>query len=217
MSATATKTPSPSFIARKIAAMTALIDHASTPQGEKDAAEGRRAQFREALAAALATQGTGYSWAPRWAGAKFVRGEYLSSARVAALIRAEIKVARLLGKVQATPGEVALPDPVADAPAQIKFGARVNREGSITVWVKNVPPEWGYAPDARRDIYNRPCEGPTVALYRLGWALADLANQWNYDNSDSQVDYFDRGYCLTVKDADRGYSIDFDPEHVRWA
>ena len=215
MSATAVKTPSPSLIARKISAVTALIDRASTPQ-EKAAAEGRRDKLRETLAAALATaQPAGYSWEPRWSGSKYVRGESLSTVQIAALIRAEIKVARALGKVKAKPGEVALPDPVADAPAQIKIGVRVPHYGSIDVTVKNIPRDWGYDPQGAQDIYRNPCEGPTRALYELGEALCDLAGAWNYDNSDAMTDHFDTRYYLHVQD-EHGKSIKTMPSRMKY-
>lgn len=215
--ATATKTPSPSLIQRKIDAMTALISRDSTPQGEKDAARDRQAKLRELLAAALDTaqQQSGYSWEPRWSGSKYVRGQYLSTVEIAALIRAEIKVARTLGKVKAKPGEIALPDPVTDAPAQVKIGVRVPHYGSIEVTVKNVPRDWGYDPQGGRDVYGEPCKSPTRALYELGEALCDLAGAWNYDNSDAMTDYFDTGYYLHIQD-EQGYSIKFMPSRMKY-
>jgi hypothetical protein len=216
MTATATRVPSSSVIQRKIAALTELAARAATPQ-EKDAAEGRLARFRELLEAALDTaqQRAGFSWEPRWAGSKYVRGEFLSTVQIAALIRAEVKVARALGKVKAQPGEVAVPDPVADAPAQIRIGIRVPRYGSIHVTVKNIPRDWGYDPEGSEDVYRQPCEGPSRALYELGEALDDLAGAWNYDNSDAMTDYFDTRYYLRVTDED-GRSIDRMPSRMKY-
>lgn len=38
----------------------------------------------------------------------------------------------------------------------------------------------------------------TEAFYNKCYCILQIANQWNYDNSDSMTDYFDRGYYLTI-------------------
>lgn len=52
------------------------------------------------------------------------------------------------------------------------------------------------------------CWELTEAFYNKCLCILQIANQWNYDNSDSMSDYFDRGYYLTIaiKKAD-----DFEP------
>lgn len=211
---TATKTASKSPIQRKLDYLTALVDHESTSAIEKAAAERARARLVKALQDAGPKVASSYQWEPRWAGEKYVRGEFKPTTEIAALIRAEIKVARALGKHKPQPGEVSVPDPIADAPVQIKIGVRVPHYGSIIVTVKNIPTEWGYG-EYGVDIYDRPCTAPSPALCKLGEALKSLANQWNYDNSDSSSDYFDTNYYLSVND-ETGHGIDFIPARYRY-
>ena len=56
--------------------------------------------------------------------------------------------------------------------------------------------------------HNAHCWELTEAFYNKCLCILQIANQWNYDNSDSMSDYFDRGYYLTIaiKKAD-----DFEP------
>lgn len=206
---------------RKLAHLTALIDHPGTPEVEVKAAGAMRAKLVKALQAAGEEAARSYTWEPRWAGAKYNRDEWLSTVEIAALIRAELKIARALAKYKAQPGEVAIPDPVADviaaAPAQIRFGVRVPHYGSISVKVKNIPAGWGYGMYGEDYMTGEPCEAPSPALYKLGAALKTLASQWNYDNSDSMTDHFDTRYYLNVTD-EGGLGIEHMPyRYHRWA
>ena len=56
--------------------------------------------------------------------------------------------------------------------------------------------------------HNAHCWELTEAFYNKCLCILQIANQWNYDNSDLMSDYFDRGYYLTIaiKKAD-----DFEP------
>jgi hypothetical protein len=115
-------------------------------------------------------------------------------------------------------GEVAVPDPVTDAiasaPAGIRFGVRILHYGSIAITVKNVPAEWGYG-QYGEDVHHQPCEGPSPALHKLGEALNELGNQWNYDDSDIMTDYFNRGYYLNVYD-EKSHNIGRVPSSYRY-
>lgn len=203
-------------IERKLEYLTALISHAGTTEVEVKAAKSARARLAGALEAAA--PGPANQWEPRWTGEKYQPGRYLPGTEITALIRAEIKVARALAKYAAQPGEVAIPDPVtgpiAAAPPGIRFGARILHHGSIAITVENVPAEWGYGTYGE-DFHGNPCEAPSPALYELGVALDTLGNQWNYDDSDPQVDHFNRGYYLNVYD-EAGRNIGYVPSSYRY-
>lgn len=211
----ATKTRRPAA-QRKLDHLNQLIAHPATPAAEVAAAKDIRARLTEALKSA--PPAVGILWEPRWAGEKYQPGRYLPNAEITALIRAGIKVARQMAKYAPQAGEVAIPDPVTDAiasaPAGIRFGVRILHYGSIAITVKNVPAEWGYG-QYGEDVHHQPCEGPSPALYKLGEALNALGNQWNYDDSDAMVDYFNVGYYLNVRD-EKGRNIGRAPLAYRY-
>jgi hypothetical protein len=218
---TATKTRSKSVIAKKLDHLNALINHAGTTAIEAEVAKAARAKLVKALQQAGEQPGSepGFTWEPRWAGALWEHGRYRGTTEIAALIRAAIKVARQMAKYRPQPGEVAIPDPfdpIAKAPAGIRYGVRKRSEGSITVQVMNIPADWGYGPYG--DGYNETSQAPSPALCELGEALNSLAGQWNFNDSDSQSDHFHYGYGVSVTDEQR-HPIDRMPPayRARWA
>ena len=161
-----------SAIEKKMARCRAIIDRPTTKPGEKEAAE--RAMERLAKLRAE-TEPDRPKWEPRWEGGKYAetRHEY-GQAKINAWIRADIKMARQLGKIKADPGALATPDPIGEAPEQIKITVNSPHYGSINIVVRNIPYEWGYA--KRSDgIGGAEVDRPTDDLVRLGIALRALA------------------------------------------
>ena len=119
-----------------------------------------------------------YKWAPRWQGVKYEPGKFYSTTEIAAMIRAEIKVARAAAKAaaKAKPAgtEITVSDPIAQAPASIKIGARVPHYGSIDIWVKGIPADWY---ETGTDDWGHDREYPTAQLVELGVALRQLGLQ----------------------------------------
>lgn len=205
MTATTTATDA---LAHRIRTITDIINRKSTPEGERAAARHMLAQLQAkadklAEEAGVTTQewGAGYRLPEGWYGAKYERGKHLSATEIAALIRADIKLARKLGERAAEPGALRYPDPIGDAPDFLKITVRKQSYSggrSITVTIRGVPADWWVTEPAYWDeTYPITKAGPRLA--ELGQALRELANAYNYDRSDIQVDYFDKNFYLHVE------------------
>jgi hypothetical protein len=191
--------------ARAIERLVELINHKRTSDDERDAARRalKRIHDRQAAAADSDTPPTGESrgfYNPgAWRGSKYEQARYLSLTEIAKLIREDLKMARKAG--QAAPGsaDLAIVDPVADAPAQIRYSVRTQYYaggGAIDLLIKNVPADWGWTEEAGEF---GPCKVATRAFAALVDEVERIYNAYNYDNSDSQTDYFDRNYWGNVQ------------------
>jgi hypothetical protein len=143
-----------------------------------------------------------------WMGERYQEMRRETLTRIAARIRADIKLARKLGKRTAPkPGEVATIDPLGDAPAQIKISVRTeyfSGGGAIRVKISSIPAEWGW--NESTDQYGQSIKEATPACAAFYAAVQGAHGAYNYDNSDSMVDHFDRNYWG---------SVDTD-EHIRF-
>jgi hypothetical protein len=204
-----------SAIAKKMDLCQAIIDRPTTTEDERGAAQRGMKRLAALLAAAEPERAP---WEPRWQGGKYQDTRHVYGADLNKLIRADIKLARQLGKIKADPGAVAIADPIGEAPEQIKITVRSPHYGSIDITVRNIPPAWGYVqrPDG---IGGKIVDRPSDDLVRLGIALRALASEYNYDNSDAMTDYYDTRFYLHVQD-EQGCSIDRDfylSGNARWA
>ena len=192
--------------ASRIEKLRALAEHPNTPVHEADVA--RRALAR--LLKRNAEQVKTVTWVPNWQGGKYQDTRKLGMTEITKLIRDEIKLLRKLGKQAATAagseGALKISDPIGDAPAEIKIGIRQLHYGSMKIWVKGIPQEWGWVRGERNGY---PCWLATDALKALGRELSSLGNAYNYDNSDIMTDCFDRRYYLNVEA--------FDPDDTSYA
>lgn len=144
-----------------------------------------------------------------WLGGKYEATSKLSMTDLTARIRDEIKLLRKLGKqaqAGASEGALKISEPIGDAPASIRIGIRQLHYGSLNIWVKDIPQEWGWV-RGERNGYE--CWLATDDLKVLGQELRDLANAYNYDNSEIETDYFDRRFYLSVEA--------FGPDDTRYA
>lgn len=173
--------------ARKIELLNTLIDHPRTPEAERDAA-------RRMLARLTAKDTADGGHAPAshiWYGEKYDHEHRFSTTDIAKLIREDIKVARKVAKMAAAPGGIAVVDPIADAPAEIKFSVRSQYfagGSSIDIHVKNIAREWGFI---REDRGYGESEYPSAALAALAAELKGIMDAYNHDGSDTQADYWD--------------------------
>jgi hypothetical protein len=173
---------------RKMQLLRTLIDHPRTSEEEREAA--RRMLAR--LAAKYADEGVTGRPDSRWYGAKYDHDHRLSTVDIAKLIRQDIKMARKVARMMATPGAVAVADPIADAPAGIKFSVRSQYfagGSSIDVHICGIPHAWGW--ETREDHYGYMTEMPTSALAALAKEVRSIMDAYNHDGSDSQADHFD--------------------------
>lgn len=187
---TATKT------AKKILLLQALIDHPRTGDEEREA--GRRMLAR--LIARARTSGekiTATGWTDsRSYGAKYdmVR-DIWNIAEIAKLMREDIKLVRKIGLKAAEPSALAVADPIADAPACIKFAVRTEKYsggGSIHIIIRNIPEDWGY--EMGTDEYGLERRVATPALKALAAELQAIHHAYNHNGSDITTDYFDVKY-----------------------
>ena len=205
-----------SAIEKKMDRCQAIIDRPTTSDAERAAAQRGIKRLAALLAAAEPERPV---WEPRWQGGKYQDTRHIyGMAEINKLIRADIKLARQLGKITADPGALAIADPIGEAPEQIKITVNSPHYGSINVVVRNIPHGWGYIqrPDG---IGGQMVDRPSDDLVRLGLALRALAGEYNYDNSDSMTDYFDTRFYLSVQD-EHGVPIDRDfylSTAARWA
>jgi hypothetical protein len=173
-----------------------IINLDSTPDGEKAAAAHMARKLQAKLDAANVSDpetrrgGSRYYQLPEVVyGAKYAETAHLSTTQIAKLIRQEIALLKKLAKKKAKPGEVKFADPIGDAPAGTKISVRsesFSGGSAIRIGVTGFPEEWGWHPVE----HPYPHQGATRALGELGIALYDLMNAYNFDGSDSQVDYF---------------------------
>lgn len=134
-------------------------------------------------------------------GAKYEEVKHLSTTEIAKRIRADIKLAR---KVEAKLGtatcaEVALTDSLAalaTMPKQIKVSVRseyFSGGSAIRVNLYNLPHVgWGYVQE--KDMWGQPRWVPNEELRGILKALKEIHGQYNFDGSDSMVDYFHVNY-----------------------
>ena len=183
---TATKT------SERIRRLRALAEHPNTPEHE-------RAVAAHMLNKMLAKQKIDR----RWYGAKYDKTGTLTTVDIAALVRSEIKLARKIGKQTANiPADtdtsaLAVTDPIADMPGQIKVSIRVPYDGCIRVRLTNIPLDWGFVPAAHPDKYRQYDSSP--ALVALMDSLKAVMDAYDHNGSQPESDYFDHRFYGSVE------------------
>jgi hypothetical protein len=186
-------------IQAKIQALETLADpsRTTTPEHERAAANRMLDRFRKLLAETVGASGRTFA-DRRWYGDKYANTRDLTLTDIAKLIRAEVKLARKIAKMTATPGAVKIADPIGDAPTAIKVSVRTqyySGGGSIDVRLSNIPAEWGWTEEPDDSYYDRrPRKVATPALKAFARAIKDVMDSYNYDGSDILTDYFDRRF-----------------------
>jgi hypothetical protein len=182
-----------------------LIDHPNTPENERDAA--RRALAR--VQARTEQRQVDYRYA--WEGGKYRETKDLSALQIAALIREDIKVVRKAARMAArSNADVAVFDPIASLPKEARVTVRrtwVTHTARIVIAIRGLDGEhwWRYArgyqaPQHGHPVeYNEPRYFARLPLYEVGDALADLANAYNFDNSDLMTDYHHVRFYLDIE------------------
>jgi hypothetical protein len=187
-----------------IAHLERLIDHDRTSEEERGAAHRALQRIAEAYefhSAAQRSEGPGFLYNPgAWAGEKYCSTAGLAETEIAKLIRQDIKLARKVGRRTAPKnGEVAVPDPLGDAPRAINFSVRTrysSTHAAIDVTIKNIPEDWGWTTEF--DGWGNPIRTATPAMVALYREVEKIHAAYNYDNSDAMTDYFDRKYWGSV-------------------
>ncbi|WP_405137264.1 hypothetical protein [Nocardia sp. NBC_01388] len=178
----------------RITRLRALIDHPATGAGERAAAH---RMLDRILAKSVQvpvddrSYGARYNRAARHAdlddrsyGARYNRAaRHADLAEVADLIRADIAFARVVFTGPGQAGEVAVSDPIRDAPAAIGYAVTaLPGESSIVITVEDVPQDWGW--DSAGFV--------SPALQGLAEELADIMNSDNHDGPAIGKRFFGR-------------------------
>lgn len=192
----------------KMDLLKALIDHPRTGEEERDAAR-RMLQRILTKARANGERLTATGWVDhRTYGAKYQQVRGMRLAEIAKLMRADIKLAQKIGLKTDGPATLATVDPIANAPAVIKYSVTTHMYsggGSIDITIKNIPADWGYRMEMSEERGHMR-KVPTAALNALAGELAAIHQAYNYNGSDTTTDYFDVNYYGGVQD-ERGLCL----------
>lgn len=188
---------------KKIELLQNLINHPRTGAEERDAAQ---RMLQRVIAKARENdeqvddsptnrKHTGYQLPDVVYGDKYEQVKGMRLQDIAKLMRADIKMARKVGTKSFAPGAVAVADPIGDMPQQIKVSVTseyFSGGGAIHMRVKNVPPDWGFV--RKQDMWGAMRWVPSSAFEAVLTDLKVIHQAYNYDGTDSQVDYFHVNY-----------------------
>lgn len=184
---------------KKIQYLRNLIEHPRTGEAERDAAKRALERVLAKAGQSPKSEATRPSWyRERVYGAKYesMGGRYMTAAEIAKLIRADIKLALKAARATAEPGSLAVIDPLAAMPAEIKVTVKAETYSggrSIDVVMRGVPEDWGFS--MQEDRYSRKLRSmPSPALREAAQALKEILHAYNYDGSSPEVDHYDVNY-----------------------
>lgn len=187
-------------IAKKLQLLRTLIEHPRTGDSEREAAKRAMERLLEKAQSIESTVTVTSSWLDfsRVYGSKYATmgGRYLTAAEIAKLVRADITLALKVARTTAEPGSVAVIDPLAAMPAEIKVTVKTQSYSggrSIDVYMRNVPEDWGFVTESDRWSCE-PRQVPSPALREAAKALSAILHAYNYDGSRPEVDHYDVNY-----------------------
>lgn len=197
----------PSAAARRLAYLYNLANHPKTKDAERTAA-------RQAAARVLASHPELAEQAqvstpdgstripmrpdgtPVFFGKNYVEGRDI--AVIAKLIRIQVKQMRKAARLHpAEEGGLAIPDPIGEAPKDMKITAHIGRfsgGGSIDMPLDNIPEDWWETYTDMGDTMRR----PTARFRALIDACKALLDSYNRDGSDTASDYWDVAFYSSV-------------------
>ncbi|MGO4203719.1 hypothetical protein AB4Z09_18590 [Rhodococcus sp. TAF43] len=163
----------------RIMRLRALIEHSRTGDSERAAAE-------RMLERVLNKSRTQCGYGDRTYGARHDRvGRHASLSRIADMIREDIALARVTFPAAAAPEQVAVIDPIGDAPRGISFTVETPHDANIDITIRGVPRDWGW--DGEGGV-----ETVSAALRALAGELAEIMNGYNRNGSDIEKRFFGR-------------------------
>lgn len=164
--------------ALKIASLRALIAHPHTGAGERAVAERMLNRLVEKTRGSVATG--------RTYGVKHARaGRHASLTRITDSIREDILLARHAFCAGNGRGEVAVVDPVGDAPPGITYEVDARHESEIVITIGAIPQDWGWQFDGG-------VKTASPALDALAASLSEIMNSYNHDGPDITKRFFGR-------------------------
>ncbi|MFE0778076.1 hypothetical protein [Streptomyces sp. NPDC058861] len=190
--------PTKSRTAQKIELLQNLINHPRTAAEERDAAQRmlkrvieKARDNGEDVADARTAKTGGYRLPEVVYGDKYEQVKNMRLPDIAKLMRADIKIARKVGTKSSTPGALAAIDPLGDMPKEIRVSVTseyFSGGGAIRMRVKNIPIEWGFVQE--QDRWGDMRWVPSAAFAAVLTDLEVIHQAYNFDGSDSQVDYY---------------------------
>ncbi|MFE3290557.1 hypothetical protein [Rhodococcus sp. NPDC059234] len=166
-------------VSLRIMRLRALIEHPRTGDSERAAAE-------RMLERVLNKSRTQYDYGDRTYGARHDRiGRHAGLSRIADMIREDIALARVTFPAATTSEQVAVKDPIGDAPPGISFTVETPHDASIDITIRDVPRDWGW--DGEDGV-----ETVSASLRALAGELAEIMNGYNRNGSDVEKRFFGR-------------------------
>lgn len=163
----------------RIARLRALIDHPNTGDGERAAAQ--RMLDRILVKSGSEARST---VAGRVYGARFARaGRHADLERIVEMIREDIVFARTLSASESST-ELALVNPIRDAPSDIYYSVEAPYYLRIVIPLENVPREWGWVVDEWG------LENISPKLQALVDELAEILEDYNCGGTDVGKRFF---------------------------
>ncbi|MFC9790071.1 hypothetical protein [Rhodococcus sp. NPDC127528] len=158
-----------------------LIEHPRTGDSERAAAERMLERVLD-----KSQSRTQYGYGDRTYGSRHDRiGQHAGLSRIADMIREDIALARVTFPAATTSEQVAVKDPIGDAPRGISFTVETPHDASIDITIRGVPRDWGW--DGEDGV-----ETVSASLRALAGELAAIMNGYNRNGSDAEKRFFGR-------------------------
>ncbi|RZL80441.1 MAG: hypothetical protein EOP32_17010 [Rhodococcus sp. (in: high G+C Gram-positive bacteria)] len=161
----------------RITRLRTLIEHPRTGDSERAAAQ-------RMLDRILGKSRIRYDSGDRTYGARHDRvGRHAGLSRIADMIRDDIALLRVVFSTPTPPGQLAVSDPIGDAPPGITYAVETPHDAGIVITIDGVPPDWGWVSEGG-------IETVSPALRALADELAELMNGYNRDGTDIDRRFF---------------------------
>lgn len=163
--------------AMRIARLRGLIDHPRTGADERASAQRMLDRVLAKPRSPLLSNGRVY-------GTRHARvGRHAGLDQIVEMIREDIVLARSVFSTDASMDDLALADPIGDAPREIRFDVDTPFDSQIVVTLKSVPDEWGWKQEGGVSLVS-------PALQALANELAVFINSYNHEGSDIAKRFF---------------------------
>lgn len=174
---------------RRIQLIQNLINHKNTSPEEKASAQHALQRLQENNPTDwAATAPTGHI-PDMFVGSRYTSGQDIAD--IAKILRAEFRLRRKMAKKtpDTNPTAPAILDPIGDLPDDIKISVTIDRFSggqAIDIRLKNVPDDWF----TTEQWHGHPTRRATPRLKAVAQELNNAVQAFNFDGSDSQIDYF---------------------------
>ncbi|MBP1161916.1 MULTISPECIES: hypothetical protein [unclassified Rhodococcus (in: high G+C Gram-positive bacteria)] len=153
-----------------------MIEHPRTGAGERAAAQ----RMLDRILTKFVKDGAG----DRTHGARHDRvGRHAGLSHIADAIRDDIAFARVVFATATAPGQLAVHDPIRDAPPGISYLVETPHDAGVVITIDDVPREWGW-------VSEDGIETVSPALRALADELAEIMKGYNRGGADAEQRFF---------------------------